>query len=122
MAFPEALIGYALGGLCTALAPALFGFGLVRWLGLERSHGLRLALGLGYLVGHYVFAQVTLLWLMAHQPFPGVLLPVAAAVVGVWLWRRAKLRAEQLTPDHRQPSPWYVWLPVVLLSGVLVNA
>lgn len=125
MAFPEGLVGYALVALCSVLAPALFGFGLVRWLGVSRAHGLRLAWGLGYLVGHYVLSQVTLLWLIGHQPFPGVLLPITAAVVGVLLLRRSHRRddsavAPASTP--RQPTRWFVWLPVVLLSCALVHA
>jgi hypothetical protein len=120
MAFPEGLIGYGLVALASVLAPAVFGFALVRWLGLGPVHGLRFAWGVGYLIGHYVLAQVTLLWLIAGKPVSGWLLPVAAVVAAGILLRRAHRKHVAALP--RVPSHWTEWLPVVLVSCVLLHA
>ena len=119
MELPEGLITYVWVGLCSVLAPAMFGVGLLRWLGLGPTHGLRLSWGLGYVVGHYVLAHAVLLWLVADQPGPGWPLPVAAAGIGLWLTRRARHRAPPLRPRPR--PPWTSWLPVALLSLFLVH-
>ena len=120
MAFPEGIVGYGLVALCSVLAPAVFGFALLRWLGLGPVHGLRFAWGFGYLAGHFVLAQVTLLWLIARKPVPGWLLPVAAVLAAWFLLRRARRKHVDALP--RVPSHWTAWLPVVLVSCVLVHA
>jgi hypothetical protein len=114
------MTSYAWVALAAVAAPALFGFGIVRWLGLAPAEGLRIALGSGYVVGQYVLAHATLAWLALGKPFPGFLLPIAAAAAGALLVRCAHRRSPPLPP--RVPSPWWSWLPVALLALALLEA
>lgn len=120
MGVPDGIASYAWVAVATVGAPTLLGFGFVRWLGLAPAEGLRVALGCGYVVGHYVLAHVTLAWLALGKPCPGFVLPIAAAAAGAWLARRARRRSP--APLPRVPSPWWSWLPVVLLALVLLDA
>jgi hypothetical protein len=120
MAVPDGIASYAWAAAATVAAPGVFGFGIVRWLGLQPAHGLRFALASGYVVGHYALAHATLAWLALRKPFPGFLLPIAALFGGLWLlhasWRRPA------PPAKHPPTPWWSWLPVALLALVALEA
>jgi hypothetical protein len=122
MALPEGLIGYLGVALGAVVAPAVFGLGLVRALGLPRDAGWRLAIGCGYVVGHYVAAHVTFVWLWLGQPLPGWSLPLGMLLVGGWLWRRVVHGAARQAPASppRPPTPWPQWVPLALLVLVFV--
>ena len=117
MAIPEGLASYLWVGAASVLAPTVFGLGLLRWLGLSPAHGLRCALGFAYVVGHFVLAHVTLVWLWCGQPGPGCLLPVLAAALGVALSRAAAHRHVARHPA----SPWWSWLPLVLVAACCID-
>ncbi|MBZ0150441.1 MAG: hypothetical protein K8J09_02840 [Planctomycetes bacterium] len=123
MALPEGLTTWVWVATMSVAAPGLLGFGLVRWLGLTPAHGRAFALGVGYIVGHYVLAHVTLLWLWRGQPLPGWLLPIAAATTGAWLWRRATRRPPTAVagPANTPAATWWSWLPVLVLTLLLLD-
>lgn len=120
MAIPDGIASYLAVAAGSVVAPTVLGFGLLRWLGLGPAHGLRAAVGFGYVAGHYVLAHVTLAWLLLGRPGTGLALPVAALLVGLWLWRRSPRGAA--APAPREPSPWWSWLPVLLLVACSVEA
>jgi hypothetical protein len=94
---PDAVTSLAVVVACTVLAPAWLGFGCIRLFGVDRSCGLRAAWAYGYFVGHLLLAPLMFLWLVAGQPFPGWLLPVAAAITGTLLFRRSRTRTAPAT-------------------------
>jgi hypothetical protein len=115
MEMPEGLTSYAWVAVCSIAAPAVFGLGLVRALGLDASHGHRTAWAYAWLAGQLALAPVTLSWIALGQPVPGVALPAGAALTGAWLAWRHRSRA------GRTHSPWFVWLPLALLAAGLLH-
>jgi hypothetical protein len=106
--------------LVAVVAPAVLGLGIVRWLGVGGAEGRRLLLGLGYVVGHFALAGLTLPWLLLGRPVPGVLLPVVAAAVGGLLLRAARRRDGP--PVARPSTPWWSLVPLALLLFCLADA
>lgn len=119
MAIPEGLASYAWVAVCAVVAPAVFGLGIVRTLGLRPDHGRRVSWAFAYLAGHYVLAHATLLWALVARGVPGVLLPVAAVTVGIWLLRRAA--GQRATAARVPPSTVWDWLPAAVLIVVLLH-
>jgi hypothetical protein len=127
MAIPEGLISYAWTALCAVLAPALFGAGVVRRLGLDPRQDRCAFAAWSYLVGQYVFAHVTFAWLWAGQPAPGWLLPVVAAVAGLALIG-ARPRGPLGEPSARPPAAlrrarhaWPLAVALVFVGTALAN-
>jgi Dolichyl-phosphate-mannose-protein mannosyltransferase len=122
MAVPEGLASLIWVAACAVIAPAWLGFGIVQAVGLSPAvHGRRAAWAYGYIVGHYTLAHVTLLWLIAGKPVPGVVLPAAAVAIGsaLLLWvRRRRQPAAAVTGR----SPWWAWVILLLLAAWLVDA
>ncbi|HLQ38814.1 MAG TPA: hypothetical protein VK348_13475 [Planctomycetota bacterium] len=114
MAVPEGLIAQAWTVLCAVLAPAVFGAGIVRWLGLGPAHGWRVFAAWSYLVGQYTLAHATSLWLLARQPLPGWCLPLFALLGGSALLlahRRRGIDRSDTPPAHDR---WLGLLCIVL--------
>lgn len=113
MAAPEGFLSIVLVAACAIVAPAVFGLGIVRWLGLAPDTGQRLAWAFGYLVGHYALAHGTAAWLALGQPFPGLLLPIGAATAGIGLVLRARRRRTDAPIEPTPIVPWS-WLPIAV--------
>lgn len=127
VAVPEGLISYLWVAATAVLAPALFGAGIVRWLGLRPGDGRRAFWAHGYLAGHLALAPVTFLWLAANKPVAGFVLPVSAATAGavaLLLHRLHRLRGRsgsaQGGPPDRPPdrAPDRAMALVALLCSV----
>lgn len=119
MALPEGLTAQLWVAACTIAAPTMLGLGILRALGLRRTHGLRTAVALAYLIGHYALAHVTTAWLAVGQPFPGFVLPLLAALLGLALTRLAR---DPLGPRGvpERASRWTL-LPLLTLSLLFVH-
>lgn len=119
MAIPEGLISQLWVVLGAIGAPLCLGIGAVRWLGLRPEHGRRAAVGYGYLLGQFLLAQATLLWLVLGQPVPGMLLPLVALAAGAVLWRQTRRRMPSAVAATW--PQWIVWLPLLLLAVWLLD-
>jgi hypothetical protein len=99
------------------VAPAVFGAGLVRVLGLSRADGLRVCAAWSFLVGQLALAAMTLLWLIAGQPVPGPALAAAALLAGgAILWRRGTGPAR---PQRTRKGRWIGIVTLVLIAFVV---
>ncbi len=122
MDVPDGVASYAWTAACSVAAPAVLGFGVVRWLGLGPEQGLRRALGLGYVVGHYLLAHGTAAWLLLQRPCPGFVLPVAAVLLGLWLWRRSAPAPASPTASPPAAVPHWSHLPCIAVIAWLLEA
>lgn len=99
----------------TVLSPLLFGAGLLRLLRVGPAQGLRLFTAWSWLLGHFALAALTLLWLVLHQPVPGVTLTAGAALTGgALLWWRG------LGPARLPRTRAERWLGVATLVLVAI--
>ncbi|GAB4163441.1 MAG: hypothetical protein Fur0037_29130 [Planctomycetota bacterium] len=111
MDLSQGLISLAWVPLASVGAPAWLGWSIVRRAAPSASR--RAALAFGYLIGQFAMAHVTLLWLIADQPFPGALLPLIGAATAIAI-RGA--RPPAIARRAMPPLPVLIPLAFVLLS------
>jgi hypothetical protein len=96
-----------------ALAPLLFGAGIVQTLGLSPRDGRRAFLAWSYLIGQFAAAWLTLAWLCCHRTVPGWTLPIAIAIAGTALLVLRRADGGPATRD-RNANRVAAWASVLL--------
>ncbi|GAB4149403.1 MAG: hypothetical protein Fur0037_17730 [Planctomycetota bacterium] len=115
MAPAEGLTSLLWVSVCSVLAPAWLGAGVVRFIGLSSSDGWRQFAFWSYLVGQVVQAALTALWLAAGKPVPGPCLPLVAFALGSCLILRVRRSAAGSGARRVPRDPWICALAAILV-------
>lgn len=108
MAVPEGILSYTWVAATAVVAPAVFGLGVVRLLGLGPGAGAATSWGFAYVIGQWLLAHATALWLLLGQPVPGVVLPIAAVALGISCCRLARKHVPPPAPQAAATRSWFV--------------